>query len=81
MTLTSDPPHVTADPPGTLRAVAVGAAVGVVIALVVVGGALLLAGQGMSAALAIGGMAAIWGGLGFGSMFGGVRHLTKHEEH
>ena len=52
-----------------------------VVALVLVGGALLLAGEGMSAALAIGGMAAIWGGLGFGSMFGGVRHMTKHGEH
>lgn len=80
MTVTSDV-HVAAESPGILRAVAYGSAVGVVLALVLVGGALLLAGEGMSAALAIGGMAAIWGGLGFGSMFGGVRYMTKYEEH
>jgi hypothetical protein len=72
--------HQPAAPPGTLRAVAIGAAIGVVLAFVVVGGALLLTGQGTSAALAVGGMAALWGGLGFGSMFGGVRHLTQHED-
>ncbi len=80
MTMTSDV-DVNADPPGLLRSVALGSVVGVVIALVLVGGALLLAGEGTSAALAIGGMAAIWGGLGFGSMFGGVRHMTKYEDH
>lgn len=80
MTMTPDI-DVNADPPGLLRSVALGSVVGVVIALVLVGGALLVAGEGMSAALAIGGMAAIWGGLGFGSMFGGVRHMTKYEEH
>lgn len=80
MTMTTDV-DVATDPPGLLRAVAFGCVAGVVVALVLVGGALLLAGEGMSAALAIGGMAAIWGGLGFGSMFGGVRHMTKHGEH
>lgn len=80
MTVTSDV-HATTESPGILRAVAYGSAVGVVLALVLVGGALLLAGEGMSAALAIGGMAALWGGLGFGSMFGGVRYMTKYEEH
>jgi hypothetical protein len=80
MTLVTDV-HELSDSPGVLRAVAIGAALGVVLALVGVGGGLLLAGQSMSAALAIGGMAAIWGGLGFGSMFGGVRHLTRPDQH
>jgi hypothetical protein len=79
MTMTSNV-DVPAESPGLLRSVAIGAAVGVVVALVAVGGALLLAGKGMSAALAIGGMGAIWGGLGFGSMFGGVTWMTRHED-
>lgn len=71
---------VPPESPGILRSVAIGSAIGVVVALLTVGGALLLAGEGMSAALAIGGMGAIWGGLGFGSMFGGVTYMTRHEE-
>lgn len=67
-------------PPGLLRAVAIGAAVGVVAAFVFVGGGMLLAGFADTASLAVGGMAAFWGGLGFGSMFGGVMFLTRHEE-
>jgi hypothetical protein len=31
-------------------------------------------------ALGIGGMAAFWGGLGFGSMLGGTVHLVRNDE-
>jgi hypothetical protein len=66
--------------PGTLRAIAVGSAIGAVAAMAGVGGALSLAGYDASVALGIGGMAAFWGGLGFGSMLGGTVHLVRNDE-
>jgi hypothetical protein len=75
-----DPIDATREEPGLLRAVAVGSGIGAVAAMVAVGGALVLSGHGSSAALGIGGMAAFWGGLGFGSMLGGVLHLQSAEE-
>ena len=74
-----DPPVTTREEPGLLRAVAVGSGIGAVAAMIAVGGALVLSGHGSPAALGIGGMAAFWGGLGFGSMLGGVVHLQAHE--
>ena len=64
--------------PGTLRAVVRGALIGVVVALTVVGGSLFVTGHGAGVALGIGGMAAFWGGLGFGTMLGGTLHLIRH---
>lgn len=75
-----DPTVSTNEEPGLLRAVAVGSGIGAVAAMIAVGGALVLSGQGSSAALGIGGMAAFWGGLGFGSMLGGVVHLQGLQE-
>lgn len=71
--------HAGSEPPGLLRAVTIGSAIGVVATFIAVAGALLLAGQQLSAALGIGGMSAFWGGLGFGSMLGGVTHLSRQE--
>jgi hypothetical protein len=69
---------VTPEIRGTLRAVAIGSAIGVVVAFVGVAGALLGTGHQASVALGVGGMAAFWGGLGFGSMLGGTMHLVRH---
>ncbi|MBN2622202.1 MAG: hypothetical protein JXA83_02480 [Acidimicrobiales bacterium] len=70
-----------AAPPGMMRAVVLGSLIGIVAAFAFVGGGMYLAGMGTSGALAVGGMAAFWGGLGFGSMFGGVWNMTRNEEH
>lgn len=67
------------EPPGMLRAMAIGSAIGVVATLIGITGILLLNGQQLSVALGIGGMSAFWGGLGFGSMLGGVTHVTRQE--
>lgn len=70
----------TAEAPGTLRATVVGAVVGVVLAFAGVAGVLLLHGEGAATAFGLGGMAAFWGGLGFGSMLGGTLHLVRHPD-
>ena len=59
---------------------AIGSAVGTLVALGLVGGGLLLAGRGMSVALGVGLVAAFWGGLGFGSMLGGTLFLVHQLE-
>ena len=64
--------------PGTLRAVVRGSLIGVVVALTGISGPLYLSGHGAGVAFGIGGMAAFWGGLGFGSMLGGTLHLIRH---
>jgi hypothetical protein len=80
------PPNVVArramtpEIPGTLRAVALGSLIGVVLAFAGVAGALLVSGKGTATALGIGAMAAFWGGLGFGSMLGGTLHLVRATE-
>ncbi|MGQ0434351.1 MAG: hypothetical protein ACT452_18350 [Microthrixaceae bacterium] len=58
---------------------AIGSVIGVVATLIGVAGTLLLDGRQLSVALGIGGMSAVWGGLGFGSMLGGVIHVSRHE--
>lgn len=61
------------------RGAAIGAAIGVVF-FVIVGGLLGLSlGQGPGTAFAISGFAAIWGGLGFGAMFGGVSAYNRDQ--
>lgn len=64
--------------PGTLQAVAIGAAVGMVAAFVAVGGTLFVTGYSAAVSLGLGGMSAFWGGLGFGAMLGGAIHLSRH---
>jgi hypothetical protein len=73
------PPADELAPPGTLRSVVIGSVVGVVGGFVFVAGGMAVSGFTGTEALAVGGMGALWGGLGFGSMFGGVMHLTKLE--
>ena len=66
--------------PGILHAVAVGCAIGVVSVFVAVGGAVYLGKHDVAGALALGGMSAVWGGLGFGAMFGGTLHVVRHSD-
>lgn len=74
------PPEGEWAPPGTLRSVVIGSVVGVVAGFAFVAGGMVLDGFSGSESLAVGGMGALWGGLGFGSMFGGVMHLTRLEK-
>jgi hypothetical protein len=69
-----------AEPVGLLRSVVVGALVGVVVAFVGTTVGILLAGQEAGSAVGLGLFIAVWGGLGFGSMVGGVTWVSKHEE-
>lgn len=71
---------ITREVPGTLRAVAIGCAIGAVFVFAAVGGALYLSQRDVALALGLGGMSAIWGGLGFGAMLGGTIHLIRHSD-
>ena len=42
---------------------------------------LLVGGSGAGAAVGLGLFIAFWGGLGFGTMVGGVTWVSQHEEH
>ena len=67
------------EPPGAGRYVLIGCLLGALAALAVVGGGLLAAGVDTAGAAGIAGVAAFWGGLGFGGMMGGVAHAAKLE--
>jgi hypothetical protein len=71
---------MTPELPGTLRAVAIGSIIGVLVAFGGVAGTLYATGRPAATALGIGSMAAFWGGLGFGSMLGGTLHLVRATE-
>lgn len=66
--------------PGILHAVAVGCAIGAVSVFIAVAGAVYLSQHNLAGALALGGMSAFWGGLGFGAMFGGTLHVVWHSD-
>lgn len=66
---------------GFLRAVVTGALVGVVVAFVVTTVAMAAVGAELAAAIGLGIFVAFWGGLGFGTMVGGVVWVSRHEEH
>lgn len=68
------------DPPGMGRIVVVSSAIGVVLSLVLITGGMMAAGQVWQSSLALGVFIAFWGGLGFGSMIGGVVYLTRIEQ-
>lgn len=70
----------TIEVPGTLRACAVGAAVGCVLAMAGVGGGLWFSTHSAGMAVGVGAMAAFWGGLGFGTMLGGTIYLIRHTD-
>ena len=81
-TATADDPTVLAPwtgLPGIGRTITVAALVGVLLATVAVVGAMVVFGYGWGAALGVGLMTGFWGGLGFGSMVGGVIHMSRHE--
>ena len=79
---TTDQPNDDIDQeiPGILHAVAVGCAIGVVSVFIAVGGATYLSQHNVAGALALGGMSAFWGGLGFGAMLGGTLHVVWHSD-
>lgn len=58
----------------------VSSAIGVVLSLVLITGGMMAAGQVWQSSLALGVFIAFWGGLGFGSMIGGVVYLTRIEQ-
>lgn len=68
------------EPVGLLRSVVVGALIGVVLSFVGTTIGILLAGQDLGPAIGLGVFVAFWGGLGFGTMVGGVVWVSNHEE-
>lgn len=60
------------EPPGAGRALGIGVAIGVIASFIASAGLLLANGQSVGAAIGLGAFVAIWGGLGFGGMVGGV---------
>jgi hypothetical protein len=64
----------------TLHAIVVGCIIGAIVAFAAVFTALILSGHAHPVGLGIGGMAALWGGCGFGSMIGGALHLMRHPD-
>ncbi len=67
-----DPATAWLEPPGMAKALTIGVAVGVAVSFFGVGGAFLAAGQPWTTAIGMGVFVAMWGGLGFGGMLGGV---------
>lgn len=65
--------------PGLGRTVGVGAVIGVVVFFVGGCAGMLAAGVGWGAAAGLGVFVAMWGGIGFGSMVGGVTYLVRSE--
>jgi hypothetical protein len=69
-----------AEPVGLLRSVVLGALVGVVLSFVGTTVGMLAADVEPGAAIGLGLFVAFWGGLGFGTMVGGVVWVSNHEE-
>lgn len=73
-----DPDELAASwvsPPGLGRCVGIGSGIGVVLAFVGIALPSLLAGMEWRPAVGFGVFVAFWGGLGFGSMMGGVAYV------
>lgn len=68
------------DPPGMGRSIVVGSSIGVALSLAGVTLGMLAAGVAWQSALGLGAFVAFWGGLGFGSMVGGVVYASGLEE-
>jgi hypothetical protein len=75
-----DPSTAWVEPPGMAKALTTGVAIGVAASFLGVGGAFLAAGQGWRTAIGMGLFVAVWGGLGFGGMLGGVIWASRMEE-
>lgn len=69
------------EPVGLLRSVVTGAIIGVVIAFIGTTIGMLAADVETGSAIGLGLFVAFWGGLGFGSMVGGVVWVSKNEDH
>lgn len=69
-----------ASPPGLGRCLGIGSGIGVAVAFLGVAVPSLLSGMEPGAALGFGVFVAFWGGLGFGSMMGGVAYVTGLEK-
>lgn len=68
------------DPTGMGRSMVIGCSIGVVVSFVgVTVGILSAGGTAWQSAVGLGVFVAFWGGLGFGSMMGGVAWLSKLE--
>jgi len=67
------------DPPGLGRHVLIGSIVGIFLSLPLITLGALAAGQKWQSALGLGLFTSLWGGMGFGSMVGGVIYATKIE--
>jgi hypothetical protein len=67
------------EPPGAGRALGIGVTIGVIASFVASAGLLLASGQSVGAAIGLGAFVAIWGGLGFGGMVGGVIWASRLE--
>ena len=76
-----DPSDQMTGSPGLARTVVRSAAGGAVLAFGAVAGTLALSGHSQSVSLGVGGMAAVWGGMGFGAMVGGAIHLMHQDHH
>jgi hypothetical protein len=62
---------------GIGRAAFIGAILGFFVLLPTVSLILLAAGAGVVSAVAVGAYVAVWGGPGFGAMFGAVRYVSQ----
>lgn len=62
------------------KALTIGVAIGVAASFFGVGGAFLAAGQDWATSIGMGLFVAMWGGLGFGGMLGGVVWASRVEE-
>lgn len=67
------------DPPGLGRHIIIGSIVGVFLSLPLITLGTLMLGERWESAFAIALFASLWGGIGFGSMVGGVIYASKLE--
>lgn len=74
-----DPAAGWRDPPGLGKLLLTCSAIGVASSLILITVSMIAAGQVWQSSLALGAFVAIWGGLGFGSMIGGVLYLSRIE--
>jgi hypothetical protein len=72
-----DPNAPWAIPPGIGKTVGLGSLIGIVVSLVGIVAGMRAAGIEWGSALALGFFISFWGGLGFGSMMGGVAYLVR----
>ncbi|MEO6627420.1 MAG: hypothetical protein ABIP03_02505 [Aquihabitans sp.] len=78
----ADPTASWQDPPGMGKSILIGSTIGVVLAFIFVTGGMLATGTAWQSAVGLGVFVAFWGGVGFGSMLGGVTYVSRiQDEH